>query len=149
MGKHSLILLGLAVLAAPVSAEEPNMEAGLWEYVNTTVIEGGPMGRQEQEQTHQQCITESDLAEADFMTENEDNCQISNREQTASSLSYEMSCQDQSGMSINMVADIRFLGERLEGTMNGSMVSPMGEMDMEVTMQGQRIGECDGDESGR
>lgn len=143
MGKQAFILIGLSLLAAPVAAEQPNMEPGLWQYVNTTVMEGEPMGRQQQERTHQQCVTESDLQDPEFMMEDVQDCEISNRSVSVSSMSYDMRCEQQSGMVVDMTADIRFLGERMEGTMTGTMTSPMGEMDMDVSMEAERIGDCE------
>lgn len=150
MGKQAFILIGLFLLVAPVAAEQPNMEPGLWRYVTTTVMEGEPMGRQEQERTHQQCVTAADLQDPEFMMEGVEDCEISNRSVSASAMNYEMRCEQQSGMVINMTADIRFLGERMEGTMIGTMASSMGEMNMDVSMEAERIGDCeDGDAGSR
>lgn len=146
MSRIVLAAIGLLLANTAVVAETPDIEPGLWRYVNTTVMEGGAIDRQEQENSHQQCVTESDLEDPDFMLEDVENCEISNRSLSASGMEYTMRCEEQSGMVVTMDGDIDFFGDRMEGRMTGKMVSPMGEMDMDVTMEAERIGECPAEE---
>jgi hypothetical protein len=52
-----------------------------------------------------------------------------------------MECNN-GGMAMTMTASMAFNGDTMEGTVKGEMESPMGPMQMNVTMSGRRLGDC-------
>jgi len=137
-------LLGLA-LALPMAAlaDRPNLEAGLWAFTNTTTMEGGPMEIPEEESTYQECVTEEDLDDPEFLLEDMDNCEVSDLEMSSGGMSYSMVCEEpEMGMTVTMDSQASFMGDRMEGSMDGKMEGPMGEMTMQVTTEGSRIDDC-------
>ncbi|MCP1727840.1 hypothetical protein J2T60_001840 [Natronospira proteinivora] len=137
-------LLALA-LSLPMAAlaEQPNLEAGLWSFTNTTTMEGGPMEIPEEENTYQECVTEEDLADPDFLLEDMDNCEVSNLDLSSGGMSYSMVCEEpEVGMTVTMDSEASFMGETMSGTMDGKMEGPMGEMTLHVVTEGERIDDC-------
>lgn len=136
----------LAVAALPFAAlaDTPNVEPGLWEYTATTAIEGGPISLPPNENVYRQCLTQEDLQEPDFLMSDMDECQISDLQVGRDGMSYNMVCTEtESGSSVAMQAEASFLGDRMTGTMNGEMETPMGVMTMVVSQEGRRISDCE------
>jgi hypothetical protein len=135
-----LILAALALsLSLPVLATQPNIEPGQWEYTNVTRYEGVPMP--ERTDTNRECVTAEDIQQGDAFVEESDECEVSNMEMGSSEARYSMVCV-QEGVEMNMDAHMRFMGERMEGTIRASLETPMGPMEMHMDVTGRRIGDC-------
>ncbi len=138
----SMIAAGLMVgLVATALAETPNLEPGMWETTTTMRAEGGfPLP--EQTHTSSECMTEEDILAGDSFFEDIEQCQFQRREIGRNGADFAMTCSDQSGMEVNMVATMKFNGDTSEGTINADLKTPMGPMTMVTTLKGRRTGDC-------
>ena len=129
-----------ASLAFSAAADEtPNIQPGEWE--NTSSVKfTGEIPIPEQSDTSTQCITAEDISNGAFM-QDMDGCTVTNQDIRSDGMDMTMTC-DQAGMSMTMTADMEFGGDSMEGTIEGEMESPMGPMQMTVTLSGRRIGDC-------
>ncbi len=96
----------------------------------------------DQSDTSTNCITAEDINDGQFMQDME-GCNIIEQDMRADGMSYSMEC-DAGGTNMTMEAEMSFMGDTMEGTVRGEMESPMGPMQMTVTMSGRRIGDCEG-----
>jgi hypothetical protein len=134
------ILAALALcLALPALAAQPNILPGQWEYTNVTRFENMPIP--EQTHTGTECVTRSDIESGEAFVDDAENCEVTNKDLRASGMTYSMVCREQ-GVEVHMDADIRFMGDRAEGTMDARMDGPMGPMRMHIELSGRRIGDC-------
>lgn len=133
------------LLAAPpiLHADGPNIQPGEWEYENVTTFEGD-MDIPEQSHTTRECVTQDDIDEGLVTPDEADmgDCEITDRQVSSSSMSYQMHCVDDQGSEMSMSAQMQFMGDRASGTIDGEMDSAMGRMEVRTTMEGRRIGDC-------
>ncbi|HSP00620.1 MAG TPA: DUF3617 domain-containing protein [Thioalkalivibrio sp.] len=137
--RHALVALLAGLISLPALAVEPNIEPGQWEYTNVTTFEGVPMP----DQTHsaQECVTAEDIKKGEAFLEEAEECQVTNMDMRRDGMTYTMVCTQQ-GMEMHMDADMRFGGDTVNGTMRTRMDTPMGPMNMNMKIQGRRIGDC-------
>lgn len=144
MRSLTLAALGL-LLAAPLSAADPNIQPGEWE-VTSRVTTTGFMPMPEQSTTETQCIRAEDVtADALMALPVEDGCEITQRESGRDRATLAWRCDmNQGGMRMQADgrADMRFNGDRSDGTMDMKMTTPMGDMDIRGVITGRRIGDC-------
>jgi len=126
-------------LALAAAAETPNIEPGEWENTSTITFTS-EMPIPDQSDTTTSCITEEDINNGDFMQDME-GCTVIERDIRADGMNYSMECNN-GGMAMTMSADMDFNGDTMEGSVKGEMESPMGPMQMNVTMSGRRLGNC-------
>lgn len=143
---YPIPIMAAVLLAAPIVlyADNPDIRPGQWEYENVTTFEGD-MDIPEQTQTSRECVTAEDI-ERGLVTPDEDemgDCEIVDRQVGSSSMSYTMQCADQQGGQMSMDANMKFMGDRAEGTIEGEMESAMGTMSVRTTMKGRRVGDCE------
>lgn len=136
-----LFALPLAVLPLAAQAETPNIQPGQWEYTHTTVMEGAH-DMPEQVETNTECVTAEDLERGKDLIEAPQDCTLDHVDMTADGMEYTMSCAGPDGTSVSMDAEMRFHGDRTEGEMHSRIETPMGPMDVQVDVQGKRIGDC-------
>ena len=134
------LALGLVSLA---HADRPNIEPGLWEYETRMTVEAA-FPFPEQTDTTTDCVTEEDVSKADtFIGELDmEECDITRQEMRVDGANYEMSCT-QEGITVDMVMDMQFYGDRSEGLITTQAQTPMGPMKSTIVMTGRRIGDCD------
>lgn len=133
----------VAVLAAPLSAmaESPNIEPGQWQFDSVTTVKGD-LPIPDQSDSHQECIAQGDLDDADFQFLGvEEGCELLEHNVSVDGIEYRMVCHAEGGVA-NIDGYMNFLGERLEGNVNIETESPIGQMVMETTIEGERIGDC-------
>mgnify|MGYP001345886443 FL=1 len=136
-------LFAAAVLALPLTAmaETPNITPGLWEFTSTTSVTG-EIPIPDQTDTHQECIAQGDLEDPDFQfLEVEEGCELLEHNVSADGIDYRMICREEGGEA-NIDGRMDFLGERVEGDVNVTVQSSMGEMEMNTVVEGARIGDC-------
>ncbi len=136
-------LLAAAALALPLAAmaDSPNIVPGMWEFTSTTSVTG-EVPIPDQTDTHQECIAQGDLDDADFQfLEVEEGCELLEHNVSADGLDYRMICREEGGEA-NIAGRMDFLGERVEGNVDVTVQSPMGEMQMDTVVEGARIGDC-------
>lgn len=128
-------------LAATVVAETPNIEPGLWKYENQMSF-SGDVPIPDQNQTSEECVTAEDIAEGDAFLEDVDECEITHKDVRSDGMDYSMVCAQPDGTQMTMDAEMAFAGNTANGTINGNMETPMGAMQMTITVSGERIGDC-------
>lgn len=136
-------LLATAVLALPLTAlaESPNIVPGQWEFTSTTTVEGD-IPIPEQSETHQECIAQGDIDDADFQfLEVEEECELLEHNVSADGIDYRMVCHAE-GSEANINGRMEFLGETVEGGVDIDADSPMGKLTMHTSVEGQRLGDC-------
>lgn len=136
-------LLAAALLALPLAAvaETPNITPGLWEFTNTTSVTG-EVPIPDQTETHQECIAQGDLTDSDFQfLEVEEGCELVEHNVSADGIDYRMVCHADEGEA-HIDGRMDFLGERVEGNVNVTVQSSMGEMQMNTVVEGERLGDC-------
>lgn len=132
------LALGLATVAF---AETPNVEPGLWQYENTMTF-SGDVPIPDQNQTSEECVTAEDIAEGDAFLEDVDECEVTHKDVRRDGMDYSMICTQPDGTRMTMNAEMQFAGDSASGTINGDMETPMGAMQMTITVNGKRIGDC-------
>ncbi|WP_006748900.1 DUF3617 domain-containing protein [Thioalkalivibrio paradoxus] len=140
MPYRSLLAVALFALPLAVSATQPNLQPGDWEMVTTTTFANGMMP--EQRETSRECVTAEDLSDGQLFDVDVEECEITSQDVRADGMNYTMSCQHEDGMDMTMDAEMHFLGDRAEGTMSARMNTPMGPMQMEIVLEGRRLGDC-------
>lgn len=133
-----------AVVAFPMVAlaETPNVTAGEWEFTSTTSI-SGEMEIPDQTETERQCITQEELDGAEFgFIEEEEGCELLDQQMTEDGLSYSMVCRAEGGEA-TIDGEMRFMGERIDGSVDILTQSPMGELSMNTVIEGEYLGECE------
>lgn len=133
-----------AVVAFPMVAwaETPNVTAGEWEFTSTTSI-SGEMEIPDQTETERQCITQEELDGAEFgFIEEEEGCELLDQQMTEDGLSYSMVCRAEGGEA-TIDGEMRFMGERIDGSVDILTQSPMGELSMNTVIAGEYLGECE------
>lgn len=124
-------------------ADRPNIEPGLWEYKTVMSVEAA-FPFPDQSDTTTECVTEEDISKADTFLGDMDmeECDVTRKEMRADGANYEMTCV-QDGVSVDMVMDMKFYGDRSEGLITTHANTPMGPMKSTIQMTGRRLGDCD------
>ncbi len=141
MPLRTLVIATLFAIPLTAIATEPNIQPGEWEMSSVTTFPGTPMP--EQRDSSRECVTSEDLEGLVFDLDlEEESCEITDKVINADHMTYSMTCQHEDGMDMIMDAEMRFLGDRTEGTMDARMTTPMGPMQMRIQLEGRRIGDC-------
>ncbi|MBZ2188722.1 DUF3617 domain-containing protein [Alcanivorax sp. JB21] len=138
----ALLASGLLALSATSSAETPNVQPGEWEYTNVTRISTGGQTMPSQRDSHRECVTQEDITNKELFSEDMGECEITDKTISRSGMRYSMRCTAEEGMHSTMDASMKFMGNRVEGTVDGKMMTPMGEMTVQTTVEGKRLGDC-------
>lgn len=137
-----VLLLSFACVPVAAFAVTPDVQPGQWEYKNAVSVEG-PMAVPDQSDTYRECVTLEDIEEGEaFLEDMPDECEISNKEMSESGMSYDMVCQQPNDTRMDMSFDMQFMGDRVEGKVTGAMETPMGQMNMNIDVEGRRLGDC-------
>lgn len=140
MQLHRLVIIAVAALPLAALAVQPNIEPGEWELNSVTTFPGTPMP--EQRESSRECVTADDLARGLLFDVNVEGCEITDKEIHENGMTYSMTCRHDDGFDMTMDAELHFLGDRTEGTMEAQIVTPMGPMQMQMRLAGQRVGDC-------
>lgn len=138
------MILPVLLMCAPLSAaaQTPNVQPGQWEYTNVTSFEG-EMGIPDQRHNHTECVTHEEIERGRaFVEDIPDECDISNMEMGHDGMSYDMACAHPDGSEMNMSFDMEFMGDRVEGIVTGAVDTPMGQMNMNISVEGEHVGDC-------
>ncbi|MBW6392300.1 MAG: DUF3617 domain-containing protein [Halomonas sp.] len=136
-------LLAAAALVLPLTAmaESPNIVPGQWQFTSTTSVKGD-VPIPDQTDSHQECIAQGDIDDADFQfLEVEEGCELLEHNVSADGVDYKMICRAEGGEA-NIDGRMDFLGERVEGSVNIDTESPVGQMQLQTTIEGERLGDC-------
>lgn len=147
MSSRALHLVLASCIAAAMTlpltavAEDPNIQPGMWKYDNTVSVQAD-FPFPDQNHSNEECVTIEDVERGDAFLDDVDECEVTEKEITRDHMTYAMVCNTGDGMTMTMNADMKFMGDRVSGTITGQMESPMGPMNMRIEMQGERIGDC-------
>lgn len=138
---RALVATSLLGLALSAQAETPNIEPGMWEYKNKMIFQSDfPIP--DQEHTSEECVTLDDIERGDAFLDDVDECEITRKEMRQDGMDYAMVCRNPDGTEMTMDAKMQFNGDTASGLINGQMQTQMGDMSMQIEMQGRRIGDC-------
>lgn len=136
-------LLATFALALPLAAmaDTPNIVPGQWQFDSTTSV-SGDMPIPDQTESHQECIAQGDLEDDDFQfIEEEEGCELLEHNVAAEGVDYRMVCRQEGGEA-NIAGRMDFLGESVAGNIDIQADTPMGSMQMNTVVEGERIGDC-------
>lgn len=141
--KPALSLAAAALLAsAAATAEDPNINPGMWETTSTVTIESEQFPIPPRTDTSSECVTREKIEDGQaFLDDNED-CEFTNKDMRADGMDYSMTCTSPDGGAVTMDASMKFNGDSMSGNISGQLESPMGVMNMKVEMAGTRTGDC-------
>jgi hypothetical protein len=142
MFKHCLTALAVAGLSASALADEPNINPGMWETTSTVSINSPQFSLPPQTQSTSDCVTAEDIDQGDVFLEDNEECEITNKDIRSDGMNYTMTCSNPDGSTMSMTADISFDGDAMSGNVDGQMQSAMGEMTMKIEISGERTGDC-------
>ncbi len=141
MLRTMIIATALLGLAMPAWAASPNINPGLWEYTNKMSFDSdAPVP--DQEHSSQECVTADEVGRGDTFLEDMDECDITHQDMSRDAMDYGMSCTGPDGTRMDMDASVQFGGNSVSGVFTGNMETPMGPMQMNIQMEGRRIGDC-------
>lgn len=136
------VIFALALaLSFHTMAAQPNMNPGLWEYTTVTRIVDGP-AFPPQEDTTTECLTEQDVVSGDAFLDDAEDCRITRQDLTASQLDIALTCPGQDGAILDMTMNMNFNGDRADGVIRTQAKTDFGAMEIEVIMEGKRLGDC-------
>ncbi len=131
-----------AGLALSVQAQDPNIAPGMWETTSTVTIASEQFPIPPRTDSSSDCVTAEDIAEGQAFLEDNEDCEFTNKDLRADGMDYSMVCSSQDGSTVTMNASMKFNGSSMSGTIDGEIESPMGMMQMNVEMSGERTGDC-------
>lgn len=140
--KPALSLALTAALCLPALAETPNINPGMWETTSTVSIESAQFQMPPRTDTTTECVTAAKIAEGQAFLEDNEDCEFSHKDLRSDGMDYTMTCSSPDGGSITLNASMKFDGDRMSGTVDGTMDSPMGAMNTKIEMSGRRTGDC-------
>ncbi|WP_434984995.1 DUF3617 domain-containing protein [Vreelandella zhaodongensis] len=139
---RNMVVTAALTLPMVALAATPNVTPGEWEFVSVTSM-SGDMQIPDQTETERQCITQEELEGAEFgFIEEEEGCELLNQDMNADGLEYSMVCHAEGGEA-TIDGEMRFMGEKIEGTVDIFTQSPMGELTMNTVIEGERVGNCE------
>ena len=139
MYSRSLVMAALIALSPVAFADQPDILPGEWEFTSTTSFPGTPMPPQTL--TQSECVTAEDIETGFAFDLDIEDCEVTEMDKRRDGMNYTLTCRQQ-GMEMTMVGEIRFMGDRTEGSMDASTMTPIGPMNMRTELEGRRIGDC-------
>ena len=138
-------LLSVALLVSPATlfAQEdtPDLMPGLWAFDSVTEVQGD-LSIPDQAESHQECLTEADIADAQrSLVHEQDGCELVDSSSNRERMDYHMVCRGAGGEA-RIDGTLRFLGERAEGRVDVDTTTPMGALSMHTVIEARRLGEC-------
>ncbi len=130
------------MLAAPVMAVDPNIDPGLWETTSIVTIKSSQFSMPPRMDTRSECVTAEKITEGQAFLEQDGECTFSKKELRADGMDYVITCKGGEQGEITMNAALEFNGNAMTGRIDGTMQSPLGEMNMLVELAGRRTGSC-------
>lgn len=141
MRYRSLLVAVLALPLTAVAAETPNIVPGQWQFISTTSVKGD-LPIPDQTDTHQECIAQGDLDDAEFnFIEEQEGCELLEHNVSVDGVDYRMVCRADGGEA-NIDGRMEFLAERVEGQVDIQTDTQGGSMEMVTTIEGERVGDC-------
>ena len=139
MNYQTLLAVLVLVCSVNVFAEGVPMTPGKWEMTMTMEMSMLPAP---QVKTHTECIEESELDPDTFKMDANSPCDLSDVEIDGNTMRWSISCPGPAG---DMKGDWEFTSEGDSVTGTGAMRGDMGgiALEMNMTWEGTRLGDCD------
>jgi len=139
---HRRTLIPVALLAAvlDVRAEGIPVEPGLWEMTSTMNM---PMLPQPQTHSMTECIDQGEISMDDVGTQDMDpNCTFGVAQVDGNTMSWSFDCPVEGGGTSHGEWQATSHGNRVEGSGKITMAMQGQAMEMNMTWQGKRVGDC-------
>ena len=130
-----LLLAGLLVTPA---AGAVSLEPGQWTMKVSIEM---PMLPAPQERSHSECFEKSEFSPEDFQMDEDSPCTISNVQNNADSISWDIACPQLEGEANGHMEFVSH-GDSIEGKGHMTMSMAGQTMDMNMTWSGERTGDC-------
>lgn len=139
------LLVAVVCIALPLAAlaqeQTPNLEPGQWKFTSVSSVEGN-LPIPEQTEQYQECLTQQKIDEGTVgALDDDENCSVIEKNATQDGLQFRLSCQ-QGDASATIEGDMRYAGDRLDGDMRVESSTAAGNIVMNTTIEGQRLGDC-------
>lgn len=132
----------LLAFSASLSAQEPNLNPGLWETNTSISLQSGQISLPAQTDQRKECLTQEKIARGLALLDDAEECQFSHKDLRADGMDYRMTCSDPSMGTADLEGSFEFKGDSASGQMTGVLQSPMGEMNMTSKVSARRLGDC-------
>jgi len=132
----------LLALSASLSAQEPNLNPGLWETDTRVSFESEMFSLPAQTDQRKECLTREKIARGLALLDDAEECSFSHKDLRADGMDYRMTCTDPSMGTAELEGSFEFKGDSASGHMTGVLQSPMGEMNMSSDVSARRLGDC-------
>lgn len=133
------LLLSTTVLAE----DQPDFNFGLWETTTTMTMESAQFSLPPQTTSTTECVTEADFDEGRAFMKDMDGCTMISEDLRSDGADYSMVCSQAEAGEINMNMSMEFNGDSMSGVIISEMNGPMGAMNMQIDLAGQRLGDCE------
>ncbi|WP_168014795.1 DUF3617 domain-containing protein [Halomonas salinarum] len=134
-----VLLMSPAMLLAQEST--PDLVPGMWEFNSVTKVEGD-LPIPDQTESHQECLTKADIADAQrSLIQEQEGCELVESTSNQQRMDYRMICRG-SGGEASIDGNLLFLGERAKGRVDVETTTQMGAIRMHSTIEAQRLGDC-------
>lgn len=140
LNRFFAVVMITLVFGVPALAVQPNLEPGQWQYETTTVFEGD-LPIPDQTETTTDCLTQEKLDDRDLLQDFGEACEVVEQEIRADGMDFAVRCSVDEHQT-NMTGQMRFMGDRADGSINADVETPMGLMSMNMNVTGTRVGDC-------
>jgi len=132
----------LLALSATLSAQEPNLNPGLWETDTSVTFKSEQFSLPVQTDQRKECLTREKIARGLALLDDAEECDFTHKDLRADGMDYRMTCTDPSMGTAELEGSFEFNGDSASGQMSGVLLSPMGKMDMSSEVSARRVGDC-------
>jgi hypothetical protein len=139
--KYLTAFCAASAVASLAFAQDPNIQPGMWETSTTFAIKSEQFSMPPQTNSDEECITEERIREGFTLLEDNEDCEVTERDLRSDGMNYTLVCPN-SGGTMTMEFDMAFNGDSTSGTIDGRFESQMGVMQISGDVSGRRIGDC-------
>jgi len=138
----ALLVMALVTPGTPL-AQTPNIDPGQWRF-ETRIQLSGAVQMPERTQRNTECITRQQIERGpEALLDNLVlDCELGDQQLDAEGMTYTMTCALGAGQGMVMEGDLRFLGDRVEGTNTGTVQAGGQTLRMRLDTTGARLGDC-------
>lgn len=140
--QHLSVIGVLLALSASLSAQQPNLNPGLWETSTQVSFESEMFSLPAQTDQRKECLTREKITRGLALLDDAEECSFSHKELRTDGMDYRMTCTDPSMGTAELEGSFKFQGDSASGQMSGVLQSPMGAVNMTSTVSAQRLGDC-------
>jgi len=136
----SLVLLALLIAAPHALADAPKVKPGKWE---TTVVTTLSIMPQPRTTTRTECRKEESFDPEKFLSDQADDCTVSNSSTTSSSFDFELTCKTDQGTATGTGSyRVNGSGDAITGQFDLELQGGQINMTISNEVKAKRIGDC-------